>query len=80
MDVELTMPNGSTKLQTLHIEDSSQQFDIPSPEKPKMVIFDKGTRLLRNLQFTKPQTSGCFNSWARTEPSNAHRQPKRYSR
>ena len=53
VDVELTMPNGSTIKQTLHVEDSSQQFDIPAPEKPAMVIFDKGNSIIKELHIHK---------------------------
>jgi aminopeptidase N len=50
VDVELTMSDGSTILQTLHIEDSTQQFDIASPRKPMMVIFDKGNTIIKELR------------------------------
>jgi aminopeptidase N len=53
VDVELTMPDGSTKLETLHVEDSVQQFDIPSTQKPQIVIFDKGNTIIKELRINK---------------------------
>ncbi len=53
VDVELTMPDGSAIVQTLHVEDSSQQFDIASPQKPNMVIFDKGNTIIKELKIHK---------------------------
>ncbi len=53
VDVELTMPDGSTVMQTLHVQDSSQQFDIPSPQKPMIVIFDKGNTIIKELKIHK---------------------------
>ncbi len=49
VDVELTFSDGSTRLQTLKIEDSSQDFDIPARAKPVMVIFDKGNTIIKEL-------------------------------
>ncbi|HEY3874862.1 MAG TPA: M1 family metallopeptidase [Candidatus Kapabacteria bacterium] len=49
VDLELTLPDGSTILQTLHIEDSLQQFQFPCPQQPAMVIFDKGNTLIKEL-------------------------------
>ena len=68
VDVELTMPNGSTKLQTLHIEDSTQQFDIPSPEKPTMVIFDKGNSVIKELHIHKTPNA-WINQLSQAKPA-----------
>ncbi len=53
VDVELTFPDGTTAVQTLKIEDSSQEFDIAAPEKPVMVIFDKGNTIIKELNIHK---------------------------
>lgn len=53
IDIELTMPNGSKRLETIRVQDSSQNFSIVSPEKPVMVIFDKGNTTLKELHFHK---------------------------
>ena len=53
VDVELTWPNGTSKVTTLLDEDSTQSFTIPSPEKPTMVIFDKGNTIIKELHIHK---------------------------
>jgi aminopeptidase N len=53
VDIELTMPDGSTRLQTVRLEDSAQHITIVSPQKPVMVIFDKGNSILKELHFHK---------------------------
>ena len=50
VDVELTMPDGTTRFETLRLSDSSQKFTIVSPQKPVMVIFDKGNTIIKELQ------------------------------
>ncbi len=54
IDVELTFPNGETHVTTILDEDSTQTFSIPSPEKPSMVIFDKGNSIIKEVYIHKP--------------------------
>ncbi len=53
VDVELTMPDGTTRMETIRIADSVQKFTIISPQKPVMVIFDKGNTLIKELHIHK---------------------------
>jgi aminopeptidase N len=53
VDVELTWPDGTSKVTTLRDDDSTQSFTIPSPEKPVMVIFDKGNSIIKEAHIHK---------------------------
>jgi aminopeptidase N len=53
IDVELTWPNGQSKVTTILDDDSTQNFTIPSPEKPVMVIFDKGNTIIKEAHVHK---------------------------
>ncbi len=68
VDVELTMSDGSIILKTLHVEDSSQQFDIASPQKPMMVIFDKGNTIIKELHIHK-SPNAWINQLAQAKPA-----------
>jgi aminopeptidase N len=54
VDVELWMPDGTTRMETIHVSDSAQTFTLVAPEKPQVVIFDKGNTIIKELHFTKP--------------------------
>ncbi len=53
IDVELTWPDGTSKVTTILDDDSTQSFTIPSPEKPAMVIFDKGNTIIKETHIHK---------------------------
>lgn len=53
IDVELTFPDGTTRIETVRMQDSAQSFTFASPQKPVMVIFDKGNTIIKELNFHK---------------------------
>ncbi len=52
VDVEITNSSGP-KLYNLVVSKESESFSMPSETAPRMVLFDKGTQILKSLQFTK---------------------------
>ncbi|MBI1803275.1 MAG: HEAT repeat domain-containing protein [Ignavibacteriae bacterium] len=54
VDVEVTSSNGTTT-QRVNILSKDTTFAIPSNEQPRLVIFDKGSWLLKELKWTKTQ-------------------------
>jgi aminopeptidase N len=53
VDVELTMPDGTTRLETIRISDSTQNFTFIAPQRPMMVIFDKGSTIIKESHIHK---------------------------
>lgn len=53
VDIEMWLPDGTTRLETINISDSSQNFTLSSPQKPQVVIFDKGNTIIKELHFKK---------------------------
>ncbi|HET6401888.1 MAG TPA: M1 family aminopeptidase [Candidatus Kapabacteria bacterium] len=53
IDIELTWPDGISKVTTILDDDSTQNFTFPSPEKPAMVIFDKGNTIIKEAHIHK---------------------------
>jgi aminopeptidase N len=52
VDVELTWDGGS-RTQRIVVESATQDYYFPLPAEPKMVIFDKGDWILKELDFPK---------------------------
>ena len=53
IDIEFTMPNGSVRMEQIRMEDSAQSYTFNVPTKPKMIIFDKGNSIIKELRFHK---------------------------
>jgi aminopeptidase N len=60
VDVELWMPDGSRRLETIRISDSTQNFTLVSPQKPLVVLFDKGNTLIKELHFKKDPSEWIY--------------------
>ena len=52
VDVEITTAGGP-KLYPIHVTQESEVFTFPSDSAPLMVLFDKGTQILKSAQFKK---------------------------
>jgi len=52
VDVEITTASGP-KLYPIHVAQESEVFTFPSDSAPLMVLFDKGTQILKSVQFKK---------------------------
>jgi aminopeptidase N len=52
VDVEITTVSGS-KLYPIHVTKESEVFTFPADSAPLMVLFDKGTQILKSVQFKK---------------------------
>jgi len=52
VDVEITTASGP-KLYTIHVTQESEVFTFPADSAPLMVLFDKGTQILKSAQFKK---------------------------
>ena len=52
VDVEITTATGP-KLYPIHVTQESEVFTFPSDSAPLMVLFDKGTQILKSAQFKK---------------------------
>jgi aminopeptidase N len=52
VDVEITTPAGP-KLYPIHVTQESEVFTFPADSAPLMVLFDKGTQILKSAQFKK---------------------------
>lgn len=52
LDVELTWDGGS-RTQRIVVEQATQDYYFPLPTEPRMVIFDKGDWILKELDFPK---------------------------
>jgi aminopeptidase N len=52
VDVEITTPAGP-KLYPIHVTQESEVFSFPADSAPLMVLFDKGTQILKSAQFKK---------------------------
>ncbi len=59
VDIECTTSNGTT-LTTVHLTQKEEKFELPLPEKPLMVIFDKGMKILKTLKFEKSKEEFLF--------------------
>lgn len=59
VDIECTTSAGIT-LHTVHITQREEKFELPLPEKPLMVIFDKGMKILKALKFDKSKEEYIF--------------------
>lgn len=53
IDVEFTMPDGTTHVEQIRMQDSAQSYTFNLSAKPKMVIFDKGNSIIKELKFHK---------------------------
>jgi len=52
VDVEVTTATGP-KLYPIHVTKESEVFTFPADSKPLMVLFDKGTQILKSMEFKK---------------------------
>jgi aminopeptidase N len=52
VDVEITTATGP-KLYPIHVTQESEVFTFPADSAPLMVLFDKGTQILKSTQFKK---------------------------
>jgi aminopeptidase N len=52
VDVEITTASGP-KLYPIHVTQDSEVFTFPADSAPLMVLFDKGTQILKSAQFKK---------------------------
>ena len=52
VDVEITTASGP-KLYPIHVTQESEVFTFPADSSPLMVLFDKGTQILKSAQFKK---------------------------
>jgi len=52
VDVEITTASGP-KLYPIHVTQESEVFTLPADSAPLMVLFDKGTQILKSAQFKK---------------------------
>jgi len=52
VDVEITTTSGP-KLYPIHVTQESEVFTFPADSAPQMVLFDKGTQILKSVQFKK---------------------------
>jgi aminopeptidase N len=52
VDVEITTASGP-KLYPIHVTQESEVFTFPGDSPPLMVLFDKGTQILKSAQFKK---------------------------
>ncbi len=52
VDVEITTAGGP-KLYPIHVTQESEVFTFPADSAPLMVLFDKGTQILKSAQFKK---------------------------
>ncbi len=52
VDVEITTASGP-KLYPIHVTQESEEFTFPADSAPLMVLFDKGTQILKSAQFKK---------------------------
>ena len=52
VDVEVTTASGP-KLYPIHVTQESEVFTFPADSAPLMVLFDKGTQILKSAQFKK---------------------------
>src|ERR1700676_1464000 len=52
VDVEITTASGP-KLYPIHVTQESEVFTFPADSAPLMVLFDKGTQILKSAQFQK---------------------------
>jgi HEAT repeat protein len=52
VDVEITTANGP-KLYPIHVTQESEVFSFPADSAPLMLLFDKGTQILKSAQFKK---------------------------
>jgi aminopeptidase N len=52
VEVEITTANGP-KLYPIHVTKESEVFTFPADSAPLMVLFDKGTQILKSAQFKK---------------------------
>jgi aminopeptidase N len=52
VDVEITTASGP-KLYPIHVTQESEAFTFPADSAPLMVLFDKGTQILKSAQFKK---------------------------
>jgi len=59
VDVEITNSSGP-KLYNLVVSKESESFSMPSETAPRMVLFDKGTQILKTVQFTKDKKEWLY--------------------
>src|SRR5215472_9545094 len=52
MDVEITTAGGA-RLYPIHVTQESEVFTFPADSAPLMVLFDKGTQILKSMEFKK---------------------------
>jgi len=52
VDVEITTASGA-RLYPIHVSKESEVFTFPSDSAPLMVLFDKGTQILKSAEFKK---------------------------
>ena len=52
VDVEITNASGP-KLYPIHVTQESEVFTFPADSAPLMVLFDKGTQILKSVEFKK---------------------------
>ena len=52
VEVEITTASGP-KLYPIHVTQESEAFTLPADSAPLMVLFDKGTQILKSAQFKK---------------------------
>jgi aminopeptidase N len=66
VDVEITNASGP-QLYPIHVSKESEVFTFPSESAPLMVLFDKGSQVLKSLQFKKDKKELLFQLKNATE-------------
>jgi len=59
VDVEITNAGGP-KLYNILVSKESEPFPLPSETAPRMVLFDKGTQLLKSVEFKKDKKEWLY--------------------
>ena len=67
VDIELTSPRGSAT-HRFNILSKDTTFSVAAPEKPLLVIFDKGNWLIKDLKFRKSAEEWRYQAEHATDP------------
>ena len=73
LEVEITTASGR-KNYPIEVHQESQSFRFPTDSRPKMVLFDKGDKILKSVDFQKPPTELMYqlkNAEAVTDRADA---------
>ena len=67
VDIEVTTPE-STVTDRVNIVSKDTTFTIPAPSKPRLVLFDKGNWLIKELRFEKSPEDWRYQAEFATDP------------